>query len=138
MTIFEEGAFEALVERRGAAEAPWIVVFTMSPDSPCGPCHQLRPIVHDAAKAMGRAVRLGVLHCDVARLKRTCEAHMEGRTYWPIVKVYAAPGVHKILDLETQRPTLPSGTIIKLVAALAEVLARPQPAPRKFWAEPPP
>ena len=129
-------SFEEQVVQRGTGKAPFIITFTMGPDSPCGPCHQLRPIVRDAAEAMRPHVRVGVLLCDVPRLKRVCEAHMEGRGYYPIVKVYGAPGVEKILDLEHQRPELPSGTIMKLLAAIVEVLSTVRKAPKRFWAEP--
>ena len=70
-----------------------------------------------------RGAGVGVLHCDVARLKSACEAHMEGRGYYPIVKAYGAPGVERIIDVEYQQPELPSGTAFKLVASLVPVLA---------------
>ena len=72
----------------------------------------------------------------VARFKQLCESQMEGRAYYPIVKIYAAPGVQRILDLEQQQPVLPSGTMIKLIAALVDVLGRAGPAPTQFWASP--
>ena len=136
VTTFEPGGFEELVEARPVGAAPWLVVFTMGPDSPCGPCHQLRPLVREAAAALRPHVRVGVLHCDVARLKRVCESQMEGRGYYPIVKLYAAPGVARILDLEPQRPELPSGTVIKLVSTLVQVLGSVRKPPDRFWAEP--
>lgn len=68
-------------------------------------------------------VRVGVMHCDVEHLKGICNSHMEGRAYYPIVKVYGAPGVHRIVDLEQLQPQLPSGTIMKLVAAVVTVIA---------------
>ena len=61
---------------------------------------------------------------------------MEGRGYYPLVKLYAAPGVQRLLDLEEQQPVLPSGTMIKLISTLAEVLSTSGPAPRQFWAAP--
>ena len=38
----------------------YIVVFTMGPSSPCGPCHDLRPVVRASAELLKeRGVRFG-------------------------------------------------------------------------------
>ena len=79
---------------------------------------------------------VGVVHCDLPRFQPLCQAQMEGRSYYPVVKIYAAPGVQRVLDLEELQPVLPSGTMIKLIATLVDVLGSPVPAPKQFWAAP--
>ena len=136
VTTFGIDDFRVQVEGRLPGGQPWLVIFTMGPDSPWGPCHQLRPIVREAAEVMRNYLQVGVVHCDVARFKPLCDSQMEGRGYYPIVKLYGAPGVQRILDLEPQRPELPSGTLIKLMAVLVEVLVTARPQPKRFWVDP--
>ena len=69
----------------GSEQSPWLVAFTMSPSSPCKPCHSLRPFVRKAADAVQGKVRVGTVHCDVH--KALCAEQLEGRNYYPILKV---------------------------------------------------
>ena len=131
---FDPQSFEEQVVQRGTGKAPFIITFTMGPSSPCGPCHQLAPVLEAAATTLRSHVRVGIVNCDVH--KNLCQSQMGGRGWFPVIKVYAAPGVERFLDLETFTPELPSGSVIKLVTNLLDALTSIAPNPTEFWADP--
>lgn len=122
---FTPDSFARLVRRSRWSSAPtdatpWLVVLTMSPSSPCEPCHRLRPFVRKAAESLAGVIRVGTVHCDLHHA--LCRAEMDGRDYYPLVKLYAdgAPNGGSILDL--QNPELPAAAILQLTASLMALL----------------
>jgi len=104
---------------------PWLVIFTMSPSSPCDPCHRLRPFVRQAAESLAGSLRVGTVHCDLHG--QLCRSEMEGRSYYPLVKFYSesAPVSDGILDL--QNAELPAAAVLQLSARLIQLLGGLQP-----------
>lgn len=123
---FDPTSFERLVLQRQEASPggdglgpllPWMVVFTMSPSSPCGPCHDLRAVVRSSAAALHGLLRVGTVHCDLH--KALCQREMDGREYYPVVKMYA-PGRATYIDLK--QPELPSAAVLHLTVDLLSAL----------------
>ena len=103
----------------GGDNLAWLVIFTMSPSSPCGPCHELRAIVRTAATALRGRLRVGTVHCDVHTA--LCRREMQGRDYYPVVKVYTADDVGgHYLDLK--QPELPSAAVLHLTVSLLDAI----------------
>lgn len=77
----DPGSFARLVDQRPVGSPPWLVVYTMSPSSPCGPCHDARAEIRKAAEALRHRLRVGVIHCDVHA--ELCQASC---TQWNVLK----------------------------------------------------
>ena len=114
--------------RPAGSGGPWLVVFTMSPSSPCEPCHRLRPFVRKAAESLAGAIQVGSVHCDLHGA--LCQSEMEGRGYYPIVKFYSdSAGARRSGIIDLQNPELPAAAVLQLTAELVRLLGGvPKPA----------
>ena len=83
--------------------------------------HTLGPSPLVAQALRGRA-RLGVVHCDVKKLKPLCADEMGGRQYWPVIKLY---GANSSSLLELANPQLPSASVLDVAAKVLELLLPP-------------
>ena len=71
-----------------------------------------------AAEGLAGTIRVGTVHCDLHGA--LCRDQMEGRDYYPIVKLFASSARSGIIDLE--HPELPAAAVLRLVGRVVEVL----------------
>ena len=128
VALLDVPRFVSEVERR-APGTVYIVVFTMGPSSPCGPCHDLRPVVRASAELLKeRGVRFGSVHCDVAHLQGLCAEELEGRRYYPLIKVFGSDRARSASIIELRQSELPAAAVLHVCAELLMLLDAPAPA----------
>ena len=127
--IHDMPRFVSEVERR-APGSVYVVVFTMGPSSPCGPCHELRPVVRASAEALrGKGVRFGSVACDVAHLQGLCAQELEGRQYYPLIKVFGSDRSRSASIIELRQSELPAAAVLHVCTELLVLLDSPAAAP---------